>query len=263
LYSRGFGALPIATAGAVWYLLLLFFVVSTIVVALVIQDPHDFRLVVGAGIWGGVWSLSSYFVSRSHPVNLLSLLPVLLFAVAILLIVVKGAGRPVWNPVVRVGIIPVFAIPVALTIGHPGLAGNLRTPQLPLARFTDQLPLMDEELETALREAGGSPADPVVRIADGRLLLPAWRGPGASRLMSERSWLPKPYEIIGTLSPERRQVYIDRNGAKRAAGWLIQHDTDTVKWFGDHLAQITRTHAPTRKLKRGLWSVWWMEPRTH
>ena len=53
-----------------------------------IEDWKDFRLVVAAGVWGGIWSLSSYFVSRSHPVNLLSLAPVLLFAIAVLMIVI-------------------------------------------------------------------------------------------------------------------------------------------------------------------------------
>lgn len=259
LYSRGFGALPIDTTGAVWYLLLAFFIASTVVAALLVENWRDFRLVVGAGVWGGVWSLSSYFVSRSHPVNLLSIVPVLLFALAILVIIAKDMPFRPWHPYVRVALVPVFAIPFALTLGHPKLLENLRTPQISPSRFTDQLPLMDAELESLMREAGAKPGDPVVRIADGRLVLPGWRGANGTRVVSEKSWLPKPYEIIGTLSPERRQVYIDRNAARPLNGWLIQHQTDTVRWFGEHLRQIESRHTAARKYSKGPWTLWWME----
>ena len=260
LYSRGFNALSIDTTGAVWYLLLVFFIASTAVAAFLVENWRDFRLVVGAGVWGGVWSLSSYFVSRSHPVNLLSIIPILLFALAVLVIIAKDMPLRPWHPYLRVALVPVFAIPFALTLGHPKLLENLRTPQISPSRFTDQLPFMDAELETLMRESGAKPDDPVVRIADGRLILPAWRGPDSTRVMSEKSWLPKPYEIIGTLSPERRQVYIDRNAIKPISGWMIQHQTDTVRWFGDHLKQIEIRHAPIRKYTKGPWTLWWMEP---
>ncbi|MDO8502327.1 MAG: hypothetical protein Q7S20_10835 [Gemmatimonadaceae bacterium] len=262
LYSRGFGALPIDTTGAVWYLLLVFFIVSTVVVHFLVEDWRDFRVVVAAGVWGGVWSLSSYFVSRSHPVNLFSITPALLFALAVLAIVLRAATRRPWHRYVRAAMVPVFAVPIAMTLGHPGLLADIGTAQLTPARFTDQLPLMDPELETLLRESGATPNDPIVRIADGRLVLPAWRGAGKNeRVMSVRSWLPKPYEMIGTLSPEQRQVYIDRAAEKPIGGWMVQHQTDTVRWFGDHLKQIIRTHEPTRKYTRGPWSLWWMAPR--
>ena len=262
LYSRGYGALPIDTEGAIWYLLLAFFIASSAAVQLLVEDWRDFRMVVAAGAWGAIWSVSSYFVSRSHPVNLLSITPVLLFALAVLFVVVKAGPRRGWEFMLRAALVPVFAMPVALTLGHPGLRANLRTPQLSLARFTDQVPQMDPVLEGLMREAGATPGDPVVLIADGRLMLPAWRGgPGEPRVLSERSWLPKPYEIIGTLSPERRQVYLRRAAETRLGGWMIHHQTDTLRRFGDHLTQILETHAPTRQHSRGPWTVWWMAPR--
>ncbi|MEO8576947.1 MAG: hypothetical protein ABI556_09615 [Gemmatimonadales bacterium] len=260
LYSRGFGALPIDTTGAVWYLLLVFFITSTVAAALLVENWRDFRFAVAAGIWGGVWSLSSYFVSRSHPANLLSIIPVLLIALAILVVIVRDMPFRPWHSYARVALVPVFTIPFALTLGHPKLGENLGTEQHSPSRFTDQVPLMDQELESLMRESGAEPTDPVVRIADGRLVLPAWRGENGKPIMSETSWLPKPYEIIGTLSPERRQAYIDRDAAKPISGWLIQHQTDTVRWFGDHLKQIQTRHTPTRKFAKGQWSIWWMEP---
>ena len=260
LYSRGFGSLPIDTHGAIWYLLLVFFIASTVVVQFLVEDWLNFRLVVAAGVWGGVWSLSSYFVSRSHPVNLLSITPVLLFAVATLMILIRHSARRTWHGYVRAAMVPVLALPIAMTLGAPGLKANLATDQLPLHKFTVQLPLMDPELESLLRQSGAKPGDPVVRIADGRLMLPAWRGEDGARIMSDRSWLPKPYEIIGSLPSARRQLYIERNGATTLAGWLIHNRVNTIANFDERFAEIQRTHAIVRKYERGDWIIWYMEP---
>jgi len=118
---------------------------------------------------------------------------------------------------------------------------------------------MDAELESLLRVAGAQSSDPMVRIADGRLVMPAWRGQDGRHLMSSRSWLPKPYEIIGTLPRERRATYIDRDSRKPTAGWLINHQSDTVKGFD--INEILKTHRPDRKVYGGPWTVWWMVPR--
>jgi hypothetical protein len=259
LYTRGYGALPIATTGAIWYLLLVFFVVSTIGAFLLIDDWRSFRLVVAAGVWGGVWSVSSYYVSRSHPVNLLSITPVLLFALAVLVIVIRDMPQRRWQSHIRIASVPLFAIPIAMTLGHPLLLRDLATPQLTPARFTDQIPLMDAELQSLLRESGATPRDPVVRIVDGRLLLPAWLGSDGLHVMSPKSWLPKPYEIISTLPRERREAYIARDAEKPVAGWLIHHATDTLRGFD--MNELFVTHQPQKTLSRGPWRLWWMVPK--
>jgi hypothetical protein len=261
LYSRGFGALPVAAHGPVWYLILVFMIASTAVVQFLVEDWRDFRLVVAAGVWGGVWSLSSYFVSRSHPVNLLSLAPVLLFAVAVLMIVIRHSPRRAWHGYVRAATVPVFAIPIAMTLGHPGLGADLRTPQLAPSRFNDQLPLMDAGLESLLRDTGAKPDDPVVRIVDGRLLLEAWRGPDSTKVMSNRSWLPKPFEIISSLPAPRRQEYIDRSARTGTGGWMVHHATDTIANFKDRVSEIERAYRIGNPVTSGAWTVWRVQPR--
>jgi hypothetical protein len=260
LYSRGFGALPIETNGAIWYLLLVFFIASTVVVKFLVEDWRDFRLVVAAGVWGGVWSLASYFVSRSHPVNLLSITPGLLFAIAVVMIVIRHSARRTWHGYVRAAAVPVFAIPIAMTIGHPGLGGDLKTNQLAPHRFTDQVPFMDPALESLLRENGARPGDPIVRIVDGRLMMPAWRGEDGKRIVSDRSWLPKPYEIIGSLPPARRQVYLERSAQNGLGGWLVHNRVNTIANFDERFAEIQRTHSPVRRYERGDWIIWYMKP---
>ena len=78
--------------------------------------------------------------------------------------------------------------------------------------------------------------------------------------MSDRSWLPKPYEIIGSLPPARRQLYIERNGATTLAGWLIHNRVNTIANFDERFAEIQRTHAIVRKYERGDWIIWYMKP---
>jgi len=259
LYSKGFGSLPIAPHGAIWYLAMIFFIASTAVVQFLVEDWKDFRLVVAAGVWGGIWSVSSYFVSRSHPVNLLSIAPVLLFAIAVLLIVIRHSPRKPWHGYVRGATIPVLAIPIAMTLGHPGLAANLKTHQLSPAKFTNQLPVMDSTLESLLRSSGVGRETPVVRIVDGRLMLPAW----SDHSTSDQSWLPKPFEIIGSLPPARRQVYIDRNAASGIGGWLVHHASDTVAHFDQRMAEIQKSYRVGDRRSMGAWTIWRVSPGSH
>lgn len=259
LYTSGYASLPVHTSGAVWYLVLVFSVVSTIAIALVAENWRDFRLVVVAGAWGGIWAISSYFVARSHPVNLLSILPVVLFALATVIVAtVELRGRR-WHQLMRVAIVPVFAVPIALTLGHPLLLANLSTPQVSPARLPDQIPPMKPELQNLMIEAGAKPSDPVVYTVDGRFTLPAWKAADGSHVMSPRSWLAKPYEILSSLPAHRRQAYITREAALGISGWLVLSEKHPLP--ADQLQQILATHAPQRKSTRGDWTVWWMVPR--
>jgi hypothetical protein len=253
LYSRGFGSLPISTTGPIWYLVLVFAAVSTAVVRFLVEDWRDFRLVLASGVWGGTWSLSSYYVSRSHPVNLLSIIPVLLFGLAIMMTVIRHSTRRDWHGYMRAAAVPLLAIPMAMTLGHPDLGRNLSTPQLAPHDFVMQIPAMDMSLQRALIQVGAKPTDSFVRIVDGRLSLPPWHGRDGGLIMSERSWLPKPYEIIGSLDAPRRQVYLDRNPG---GGWLVHHTSDTIPHFDDRLAEILRGRRIDFERTIGAWKIY-------
>jgi len=260
LYSRGgYGAHPIDPTGPIWYLMLLFLGLSTILFC-VAADIHDPRLVVLAGVWGGAWAVGSYFVGESRPVNALSLTPFLLFCAAIALRVIGADRSTRWYAMIVAGMVPAFAIPIALTLGHSGLPAALTHEQLSPARFTDQLPRMEPALLEVLFNADAQPGDSYVRIGDGRLMLPAWTtSDRRGAVMSDRSWLPKPYAIIGSLSPERRQVYIDRNAeSDSSGGWLIQSKHDTLPGKAALLAQIERTRHEVKRFENADWIVSWM-----
>jgi hypothetical protein len=263
LYSGGFGALPIDPSGAVWFLLLILFALMTAIVATARNDAKDSGLVGLAGAWGGCWAIASYFVSRSHPANLLSITPFMLLAAATTLRLMKPVTVLV-RRTIFVAMIPVFAVPAALTMGHPGFLSNIRAPRLAYSSFTDQIPLMERSLNELLLTAGARVDDPVVRIGDGRLMLPAWRpaAPGESHRTSRYSWLPKQYELIGGLPAARRRVYIDRSAAHlRLSGWLVDTRRPSIPRHDEQIAQLRRTHRETRRFQNDDWIVSWYELR--
>ena len=262
LYSGGFHSLPIDPSGSIWYLLIIFLAISTATGIYLLKDPGHPRVMVLAGAWGGVWAISSYFVSRSHPANLLSIATFLVFATAITLRVLADQPPESWHGLIRVAIVPMLAMPVALTVAHPSFIREITTPQLSYGAFTRQIPLMEASLNQLLLEAGAKPTDPVVRIGDGRLMLPAWRQQDSQggRVVSPYSWLPKQYEIIGTLPPDRRQKYIDRMAEHlRLSGWLIHSKTGGIHDFDQQLADIQRTHVETRRFENKDWIVSWYQ----
>jgi hypothetical protein len=80
--------------------------------------------------------------------------------------------------------------------------------------------------------------------------------------MSAYSWLPKHYELIGSLPPARRQIYIDRNARDlRLSGWLVHSKKMTIPGFEQQLAQIQRTHRETKRFENDDWIVSWYELR--
>jgi hypothetical protein len=261
LYGRGgFGSLPIETHGAIWYLLLIFFIASTVVVQFLVEDWRDFRLAVAAGVWGGTWALASYFVSRSHPANLLSIAPSLLFGVAVLMILIRHSARRPWHLYVRAASVPVLAVPIAMTLGHPQLFADLATPQLAPHKFIQQVPAMDPPLQSLLLASGAKPTDSFVRMVDGRLVLPAWIDADSTKTLSDRSWLPKPYEIIGSLPPWRREVYLARNSRTGQGGWLIHSKNAPMLHFDERFAELEKHYAVKKKAESGEWMIWYMEP---
>ncbi len=258
LYSKGgFGALPIDPTGSVWFLLLIFFAISTAVALYLASDLDDRRLVMLAALWGGAWSVGSYFTGRSHPVNVLSIAPILLYSASLMLRTLRSDREAAWHPVLRAAMVPAFIMPVVLTMAHGRALAEITRPQLAPSAITDQVPAMDTSLASLLKQQGARVTDPMALIADGRLMLPAWRE-GNRTEMSERSWLPKPYEIIGSLPEARRNVYIARDAATTPEGWLIHSKTDTIAGYADLHAKLLEGRTESRRGENGNWIVSWI-----
>ncbi len=261
LYSKGgFGALPIDPTGSVWFLLLIFFAVSMAGALYLASDPSNKRLVIIAALWGGAWSVGSYYTGRSHPVNVLSLAPILLFSAALLLRALRSDFFSSWHGIVFAALVPAFAMPIVTTLGHDRAWAEVTRSQLAPSEIVTQIPAMDSSLAGLLAQEAAKPSDPVVLVADGRLMLPAWTN-GGTTIMSDKSWLPKPYEIIGSLPAGRRNVYIDRNRASARGGWLIHSKADTIAHYGDLYQKLLEGRTESRRVENDRWVVSWIGPR--
>ena len=256
LYSSGgFGALPIDPTGVIWYLIVTFLIVSTVLALHAFKNPRDPRLVVWAAAWGTVWAIASYFTGRSHPVNLVALFPVVVYVLVACMRLRPFESAHHAMIVMAASVLPLFAMPVTLSAGHRGFAELVTARQLPVSRITDQVEPMDADLESLLTKAGAKPEDSFVLLGDGRLMLPPWRG-GA---MVTRSWLPKAFEIVGSLPENRRQIYFERNARRfPAAGWLIQSKMLTASGVDHVLRFVKGSRREEKRFENARWIVSWM-----
>jgi len=258
LYSRGgFGALPIDPTGSVWFLLLIFFAISTAGALYLATQWRNKRLVMLAALWGGAWSIGSYFTGRSHPVNVLSLAPVMLYSAALLLRTLRSDYSAPWHEVIFAALVPAFAMPIVLTLGHGRAVAEITRPQLVPSAIVSQVPAMDTSLAALLTREGAKPNDPVVLIGDGRWMLPAWEM-GGSKMMGDKSWLPKPYEIIGSLRRDRRDLYIDRNRAASPGGWLIHSKRASIAHYEELHQKLLEGRVESRRVENESWIVSWI-----
>jgi hypothetical protein len=265
LYSQGgFGALPIDPTGSIWYLVLAFLIASTMLVIHLRRNPHDPRLIVWAASCGLIWAVSSYFTGRSHPVNLIALIPVLLYTLVACLRLRPFETSLRARYAVAATMVPLIVMPAALTAGHESFASAVTEPQLPVGRFADQVPLMDGEVQELLLSAGATPDDYFVLLGDGRLMLGQWRAPGETPQPVTRSWLPKAFEIIGSLPEARRQVYFERNShppfGQLTPAWFIESKTLNANG-GDHLLRVIESsRVELKRLENEKWIVRLLSP---
>ena len=196
-----------------------------------------------AACWGGVWAVASYFTGRSHPVNLVALVPVLGYIVTACLRMMHFSPSSRGRYAVAATVLPLFAMPIVLTAGHREFPGAATVSQLSPRDFTDQVRPIDPELQNLLVEAGAKPGDAFVLASDGRLMLEAWTDTAGTQLIA-RSWLPKPFEIIGSLPEARREVYLERNAQRFAEqGWLVTSKSLEANG-GDHLEEFVTAARP-------------------
>lgn len=263
LFSGGYSALPVDGYGPVWYLIILFAVASAAVVHFLVLDPRHPRVFVAAGAWGTVWAVSSYFVSRSHPVNMLSLVPLLVFALAIVLHLTRSLPRAYWVRLTRLVAVPLICVPPVLTLSHRGFVTLLTMPQAPMSALTAQVPAMDSSLASLAGRAGMKPSDPVFFTSDGRYLLPRWpRLTGGIAATNELAWMPKPYEMISTLPQERRDAYITRfSGRVRSGGWLVQKKSEVNAGYQSVLRLIGREYEEGDSFQNERWIIVRYEPK--
>lgn len=280
-FANGFFAIPIEAGGAVWTLFLIFCAFSTVAAYFLHSGLTHKRASLISGAWGALWSVTSYFVSRSHPNNATVLAPVFCVVIGLTLYLLATYKQTDWwATLVKMSFVPILTVLLTVTFGNASFLGlYLSSPKLTYERNIDtHLPLIDSSLQELLNTAGVKPEGPIVYsavrvksiepLADGLshdhgVLLPAWPIDGGQQLISTyRAWLPTtPFVLFAPLPEERRQTYMRRFIARvRLSGWLIQNRKEasytSSAWFYN---QIIKTHAPTKVFENDDWQVIWFE----
>jgi hypothetical protein len=196
-------------------------------------------------------------------VNLLSLVPLLVFALAIDLHLVRAFPSGGWKRLLQLTCVPLMAMPVALTLAHSDFVGLLFQKQDPPSALERQVPEMDSSLFALASLAGMKPADPVFFASDGRYLLPRWPlGSDGSVHTSPTAWLPKPYEMISTLPMYRRDLYVERFTRRFPnGGWLVQKTSEINPGYKNLLSVIGGSFMPLRGWENEDWQLVYYVPR--
>jgi hypothetical protein len=256
----GVVALPIEPWGPVAVLLLMLMAVATAIAIVVARAERPEEQAPCWAALGLLWAAGSYFVGRSHAVVVTALLPTL-FLIALVVLRELRAGE---GGVARV--VPGAIAGAALLLALHDPSGWV--PRHPLAtrwalRVDPQRPTMDADLTALMRQAGITPAIPVVFYS--RNVMPAWPSDGNPRGPSV-TWLPvQPLTELLHVSEERRPLYVARFVARaRTGGWLIENTlippaflAGGGPWF---FAALAHTHRQARQLQVGFWRATLYEP---
>jgi hypothetical protein len=130
--------------GPVWYMLIVFGALSIIAAMTLGNGWTDARMVPLAGLWTGFWAVSHFFVVTNEPARAFALVPLSLFMVAIAIRLMRSHRSHRWHRVVIAGLVPAFAMPVAIVLGHGRLVSEISRPQVLPPRITLQSPMPDK-----------------------------------------------------------------------------------------------------------------------
>jgi hypothetical protein len=244
----GVVALPIGPRGAVAVLVLVGWLVATAAVG-TLRSHNLPEIAPLCAAFGLLWATSSYFVGRSHDINVVNLLPGCCLAAAVAL-----RERPGDAPV-RVAVGTLFAAVLLLALHEP----SGWYPRRPLAqrwalRVDAQRPVLRTDQLELMRRAGIEQGMPVVFY--GQNVLEAWpREQG--RRVPDVPWLPvMPFTELVPVTESRRALYIARFVDRtREGGWLIE-DTSTPYFGGGgpwFFAALARHFVPGPQVEVGHW----------
>lgn len=229
-YSRGAWGVALDANGAVSAPLLGLLLITTAVACALRRGVTDPALAPLVGAWGAVWSTASYFVWNSHPNNAAAQSPILVTALAVVLLVERRSPSTGWTgAMVRLCMVPLFVVMLTVACGRWSLlARNLASlEQSPPPTVDRMLPPISPDLVDLLRSAGVTRTDRVVFVHE-TLGVGAWPddspdGPTLST-WSQPTWLPTfPLFLFDSLGDERSGLYISRFVSRtRSGGWLIQ-----------------------------------------
>ncbi|MDB6166712.1 MAG: hypothetical protein JWQ83_1852 [Lacunisphaera sp.] len=256
-FSTGFGALPIDPRGGVWALLLLHVTLLANLVEIEV-DRRRASLALLWAAWGAFWTVSTYFVSRSHDNNITNLSP--------LLLLVLGAMVHAWGTGNRHGAaglwvwvtVPSFAGAMLwLVLGNPAVLKRQWETYAIQPHTARLLPAVPPELTELVNRCQQIHPGRYTVLGEGYLT-----SPKAEIATEHADWLAlRSVPLLYPLPPARRAFYLDAYSRGRAAGWLVSpvaFEGRQNDWIFDYIAP---RYALQLTLENGGWRAGYYMPR--
>jgi hypothetical protein len=265
-YSTTFATKAIGSRGVVWALGSAFLVVSAALLAAFRNRQFAPTQVVALAAWGAAWSASSRYMARALAILGYSLVPIFLAAFACLLVAFSWQSDVKTVRALRTAVAPfLFFLLFSTLLNEPRLTsyGEDLAKFGSYLRVADRLPPIMPEQRRLMETVGIGPGDPVL-VLSGRILSPVWevQKSGAREARVPNYWLPvAPLAQIAVLSPERRQVYLERWWRRELSpGWVMFENWETAKanWL---LGALLDRYDTTQRLRNRAWTLLYLVPK--
>lgn len=258
-YASGFGGLPVPANGPIWILML----VLAIGVLSVFQFDRTDRAATARGYLAiaatsAIWAISSYYVGRAVPNNIVAIFPLIAFSVITLL----RSWPPNWSRVPALAVtVPVLAVAFASPPLNDALFLKIGEMRLPSGSVALQVRRADEELTALVEKAGISvgdavvyygyePATPVVEL-------------NGQPIVFDRTWLPTPLQLLEEpVPPARREQILARMADQSDGGFLIQKHGQAEDRFAQWLDLLRTYFKPAGAWDSENYSIYSFEPRS-
>ena len=222
-YATKYATIAAAGIGA-WFVLLLVLCLGAGVVAALLRARALPALALATAAWGALWSASSYFVARSHPNNVTNLTPVVVTALALILLAGRAYVSDAAMRSLDSAAVALFSLVLAVPLLNPNASRQFAV-QLLRGYDAEVAASLPQPLRALIDARVIGPSDPVLflsRVAPPPV--PMRLSDGRVEYLSPPPLIPAlPSIFMDNLSRERREVYITRYIERtKQSGWLIQ-----------------------------------------
>lgn len=260
-YAGGFGSVFLNPSGPVWVPFLLFCAILIVTVRLALKDPYSRYLVPLVGACGCLWGISSYFIGRAVPNNVTAILPILGF-IAIIASDSAEADAPDPSQVfLKAVTVPLFTLILMTSFGNMEFVDRLRNFQSLTVDVSQKVRSAGPDLQELMEKANIRNTDPVVFYGSAAAV-PRWKI-GNQFVLSDKTWMPNPLQLIEEpIGERRRRTYIRRFMDRyKGGGYFIQAKGEAEDRAANWLSIIDKTHRPVRVFENDKWKIVYFEHR--
>ena len=223
-YAVGFGSTPIPIIGAGCIFLCVFIsIASTPLRGAITNSIQSQKIVtVFIGLLGCVVGISTYYLGRAYPSNVVALLPLIILILSLSLKAHKTYSNSLPS-LIAITVIPVFFLTLMSNIGTPSFSKTALNIKSLSSNVEQRLPIADSELVELILQANISPEDRVIYYGY-TTAMPSYYAANGDHITFDITWQPNPLQIIEEpISADRRIKAISRFSERgSSSGYFIQ-----------------------------------------